>query len=133
MKIAVSTDGQRLRSQVSPVFGRCPYFTVVEIEDGEVLDSNALENSGMGQPSGAGTAAVQLLGDEGVDVVISGAVGPKALSALKQWGIEIFKAEPESVEKNIDKFLSEELEKIKTPTGPAGMGIGGKKRKDDKS
>lgn len=133
MKIAVSTDGQRLGSQVSPVFGRCPYFTVAEIRDGEVVDSNALENSGMGQASGAGTAAVQLLGDEGVDVVISGAVGPKALSALKQWDIDIFKAEPGSVEENIDKFLSEELEKVKTPTGPAGMGIGGKKRKDDKS
>lgn len=82
MKIAVTTDGQNLKSQVSPVFGRCLYFTIVEVDKGEITDTEVLENSAMEQPSGAGTAAVQLIGDEGIDAVTSGAVGPKAFSAL---------------------------------------------------
>lgn len=127
MKVAVSTDGQDLKSQVSPVFGRCPYFTLVEVEDGEITGTKLLENTAMEQSSGAGTAAVQLIGEEGADCVISGAVGPKAFSALNKWEIEIFKAEPGTVKENVESLISGDLEEIESATGPAGMGMGGSK------
>lgn len=127
MKVAVSTDGRSLGSQVSPVFGRCPYFLIVDIVDGEIEDSDVLENSAMNQSSGAGTAASQLIGEEGADLVISGAVGPKAFSALRKWEIDVYEAEPGTVEENIERLLSEELKSIEEPSGPAGMGMGGSK------
>ncbi|KXA90086.1 hypothetical protein AKJ62_01105 [candidate division MSBL1 archaeon SCGC-AAA259D14] len=122
MRIAVSADGQRLESQISPVFGRCPFFIVVETEDDEIVEREVLENSAMEQPSGAGTAAVQLVGDKDVDVVISGGIGPKAFSALKQWKIKAFKGEPGPVRYNLDKFLEGELEEVESATGSPGMG-----------
>ncbi|MFP4005681.1 MAG: NifB/NifX family molybdenum-iron cluster-binding protein [Candidatus Hadarchaeia archaeon] len=123
MKIAVSAEGKDLDSQVSSVFGRCQCFVVAEVDEGEIVDSGDLENSAADQSGGAGTAAAQLVGDEGVDVLISGAVGPKAFSALDQWDIEIYKGEPGAVRENIDKFSSGDLEKVESPTGPAHMGM----------
>lgn len=123
----MSTDGRSLGSQVSPIFGRCPYFLIVEVEDGKIKDSKVLENSAIDQSSGAGTAAAQLVGDEEIDSVVSGAVGPKAFSALKKWKIDVFEAEPGSVEDNIEKLFAGELVKVEEPSGPAGMGMGGRK------
>ena len=42
MRIAVSTDGD----QVSAHFGRCPSFTIVEIEDGKVSKKEVVDNPG---------------------------------------------------------------------------------------
>ncbi len=123
MKIAVSSEGKNLDSHVSSVFGRCQCFVFVEFQDGEIVDSEAVENSAASQPSGAGTAAAQLVGDEGADVLISGAIGPKAFSALDKWNIEVYKAEPGTVTGNIDNFSSDKLEKAESPTGPAHMGM----------
>jgi len=33
MKIAISSAGKNLESKVTEVFGRCPYFLVVEIDN----------------------------------------------------------------------------------------------------
>lgn len=124
MKIAVSTDGQDLGSRVSPVFGRCPYFVMIEMEDNEIINFQVLENPAISQSSGAGTAAAQLVGDEGAEVIISGAVGPRAFTALKKWDILIYRAEPGSVEENVGKMLQGKLEEVESPTSPSGMGIG---------
>lgn len=124
MKVAVSAEGQSLDSQISSVFGRCQCFLFVELEDGEIVDSKALENSAASQSSGAGTAAAQLVGDEGAEALISGALGPKAFSALEQWDMKMYKGEPGTVRKNVDKFSSGNLDRVESPTGPAHMGAG---------
>ncbi len=123
MKIAVSAEGGGLDSRISSVFGRCQCFVTVEVEDGEILDNGSLENSGASQSSGAGTAAAQVVGDDGADVLVSGSIGPKAFSALRQWDIEVYEGEPGTVRENIEKFISGELDKVESPTGPAHMGM----------
>ena len=42
MRIAISTDG----GTVSAHFGRCPAFTIVDIEDGKVLHKEEISNPG---------------------------------------------------------------------------------------
>ncbi|MBA1336952.1 MAG: hypothetical protein HPY66_3388 [Firmicutes bacterium] len=42
MRIAISTD----RRHVSPHFGRCPSFTLVDIENGKTLKRVEVENPG---------------------------------------------------------------------------------------
>jgi predicted Fe-Mo cluster-binding NifX family protein len=42
MKIAISTDN----GMVSPHFGRCPHFTIVEIKDNKVLKKEIIDNPG---------------------------------------------------------------------------------------
>ena len=123
MRVAVSSEGQNLDSQISSVFGRCQCFSILEIRDDGISDNYVLENSAASQSSGAGTAAAQIVGDEGIDVLVTGSVGPKAFSALKQWGIRIYKGEPGTVRENIDMLILDELKKVEAPTGPAHMGL----------
>ncbi len=125
MKIAVSTDGQKLGSRVSPIFGRCPYFLIVEVENEKIENYEVVENKAMEKSGGAGTAATQLIGDKNVDSVISGGVGPKAFLALKKWDIGVYEGEPGSVEENVNRFLRGELKKVESPTRPTGAGSGG--------
>ncbi len=123
MKIAVSAEGKNLDSQASSVFGRCQCFVFVELQEGEIVGSEGTENSAASHSSGAGTAAAQLVGDNEADVLISGAIGPKAFSALEKWEIKVYKGEPGTVRENIDKFSTGELEEAESPTGPAHMGM----------
>ena len=44
MKVAVTSIGNSLESGISPVFGRCPYFIIVDMENGEIKDDLTTEN-----------------------------------------------------------------------------------------
>lgn len=86
MKVAISSSGNTLDASVDPRFGRCLYFIVVDTDKEEF---KVIENSGAGRPGGAGVNAAQLLIDEGVEVLVSGNVGPNAEQALKAGGVRI--------------------------------------------
>lgn len=123
MKVAVSAEGDNLESKISPVFGRCPVFVMVEVNEQGIVDSYDLENSALSQTGGVGTSAAQLIGDEETDVLVTGSIGPHAFTALRQWSIEMYKGEAGTVKENIDKLNSDELDKIDSPTGPAHLGL----------
>ena len=42
MKVAISTEGD----SVSAHFGRCPSFTIAEIEEGRIVSKEVIENPG---------------------------------------------------------------------------------------
>lgn len=81
MKAIVSATGGELSSPVDPRFGRAQYFVLVDIDSGEKLA--VIDNTGnAAAPSGAGIGAAQLVSDHGVEVVITGSVGPNAFQVL---------------------------------------------------
>jgi predicted Fe-Mo cluster-binding NifX family protein len=50
MRVAVSADNNNgLDSVVSPHFGRCPYYVLVDLNGREVSQVNAVENPAYGQ------------------------------------------------------------------------------------
>lgn len=122
MKIVVSSTGKELKSIASPVFGRCPYFVVVEVEDSKIVSVKAIENTGVAQRGGAGISAAQLVANEKVGVVITIAVGPRAFGVLGQLEIEVYTGVQGTVEENVKAFLDGKLEKLSAPTGPIGTG-----------
>ena len=79
MKIAISSSGQTLDSQVDQRFGRAEYFIVVETEsmEFEVINNN---NAGSG---GAGIGTAKLLVDADVKAVLTGNCGPNAQKTLE--------------------------------------------------
>lgn len=87
MKICITSTGNNLDSLVSPRFGRCPYFLIIDTESRKV---EAVENKSVSAVRGAGVAAVQTISNLGCGVVITGNVGPNAFYALKKAGIEIY-------------------------------------------
>jgi predicted Fe-Mo cluster-binding NifX family protein len=92
MKIAVAAKGKDIAEGIHGTFGRCPYFLIVEY-DGEVKSYDAIENSALMRSGGVGIAAAQLVAEQGVDVVISGKIGPRAWDIFKQFNIDVYVAE----------------------------------------
>ena len=122
MKIAATTQSGGLKDIIVPQFGRAPSFTIVEYDE-EIKSVEVVQNTAAMQPSGAGIMASQILTDRGVEVLLTGNVGPKAMSVLRSAGIKIYRADGLTVEEAIKRFISGQLEEITTPTG-GGMGKG---------
>lgn len=127
MKIAVAATGENLDSGASPVFGRCPYFILAEVND-EIQEIKALNNPAMTAGGGAGIQAAQLLAEEKAKVIISGSVGPNAFEVLRRFNMKVYEIQPGTVEENLKLYKKGELEEITVPgpenRGRAGMGAG---------
>ena len=79
----MSSTGQDLNSPVSPRFGRCPYYVII---DTETMAFETIPNTSMDAPSGAGIAAAQAVSQKGVEAVLTGNFGPNASQVLSQVG-----------------------------------------------
>jgi len=107
MKIAVPTQGDRgLRDRVADTFSRAPYFTLVTVEKGSIADKNVIQNKAAEVAQGAGPLAARTLKDNGVDVLLSGEIGPGATNILEAFGIIIGSAiKDEKVRDAVDRYL----------------------------
>jgi len=123
VKIAVSSVGKTLDSQVDQRFGRCPYFLIV---DSETLDFDVMTNAAAGAMGGAGIQAAQSIVGTGVKAVITGNVGPNAFQTLSAAGKVIIVGASGTVKEAIEQFKRGELHETKTSTvrGHFGMGQG---------
>ncbi len=130
MKIVVSSTGDSLGSMVDPRFGRCAYFIIADIEENKIKNFEALENQAVNAMGGAGIQAAQLVANKGVNIVISGNMGPNAFGVLSQTEIKIVTGVGGiSVKEAIERYLNGELKETKEPTsvgigGGAGGGLG---------
>jgi len=118
MKIAVSTTSGGLDDKVSEVFGRAVSFTIVDVENGDIKSVEVVRNDYAVRGGGAGIAVSQFLANIGVKVVLTGNVGPNALSVLNSAGIKVYRASGLKVSEAVEKFLKGELEPILIPTEP---------------
>ena len=121
MKIAISSTGKNLDSEVDVRFGRCPNFVIVEIEGKEIKSIKAIENTAMMQGGGAGITAAQIIGNESVNAVIGINLGPRAFDVLQKLGIEIYQGIRGTVKENVQQFIEGKLSKLGGATGPMGM------------
>jgi predicted Fe-Mo cluster-binding NifX family protein len=120
MKVAVSATGTDVDAQVDPRFGRCQYLVIV---DADTMEFEAITNSSAGAMSGAGIQAAQTVADRGVQVVITGNVGPNAYQVLSSAGIRIFTGAFGTVREAVESFKNGHLTEATAP-GPAGKGMG---------
>lgn len=111
MKIAVSSMDKTIDSNVSDIFGRCPYFIIAEIRDQKIEKIEAIENKSTDQMSGAGISAAQLMAEKNVNAVITKNVGPRALDVLRQFNIEIYYGDG-TIKEVLQEFINGKLKKI---------------------
>ena len=123
MRVAVSSVGKTLDSQVDRRFGRCPYFLIV---DSETLEFKVVTNAAAGATGGAGIQAANSVVGEGIKAVITGNVGPNAFQTLSAAGKVVVVGASGSVREVIGQFNRGELQETKTSTvnGHFGMGQG---------
>ena len=122
MKIAISSSGKDLNSQVDPRFGRCAYFLIVNTDDMsfEVFDNE----SGM-LGGGAGIQSAQFVASKGAEAVITGSCGPNAVNTLDAAGIQVFLGSTGTVKEAVDKYKNGNLTPAKTANVPDHNGLAG--------
>ncbi len=117
MRTAISTDGE----YVSPHFGRCPGFTVVEMEEGKVLRRETLKN-----PGHAPAFLPQFLSERGIGCIIAGGMGRRAEGLFSEKGIEIMVGISGRIDEVIDGLIKGTLKSgasLCTPGSGRGYGI----------
>lgn len=130
MKIAVATTGGGLDDMVSPVFGRCQTFTMVEVEGNQIKGASVVPNQYASAMGGAGIQAGGFIANQGAKAAIAGSFGPNVAAVLGQAGVEMVPASGMKVRDAVQKYLSKELLPVSQATAPAfrrmggGMGVG---------
>jgi len=120
VKIAITSQGDSLEAAMDSRFGRCAYFVLVDSETGE---TEILANPAMDAAGGAGPLAAQTIADKGVQVVITGNVGPNATQTLKAANIAIYQATSGTVRENLAKYKNGELEQLSDSSVPDHFGL----------
>ena len=108
MKVAVTSQGPELSSQVDPRFGRARYFVVVDTDSGEFTAHDNTKNVDAVQ--GAGIQAGRTVVELGVAAVITGHVGPKAFGALQAGGIKVYPNASGTVKEAVEAFKAGQLQ-----------------------
>jgi predicted Fe-Mo cluster-binding NifX family protein len=89
VRIAVPSEGQGgLDGQRAGHFGHCDVFTLVDVEDGQILEVSVVANREHVQ--GGCMVPVQLLAENQVQRLVVGGIGMRPLMGFRQVGIEVF-------------------------------------------
>ena len=113
MKVAVTSQGPDLASEVDPRFGRAKFFVVVDTETGEFRAHDNTQN--LNAVQGAGIQAAQNVASLGVDAVITGNVGPKAFTTLQAGNVKAYIGAAGPVSKAVEQLRDGQLECISKP------------------
>ena len=119
MKICVSSKGKDDKASVDPRFGRAAYFAIFSVNDNKIISTEIVANTASGSMGGAGIKASESIVSKGVQVLITGNVGPNAFEVLSESNVEIITGVGGmSIKEAVERFLRGELGKTKAPTSP---------------
>ncbi|MDY6878059.1 MAG: NifB/NifX family molybdenum-iron cluster-binding protein [Chloroflexota bacterium] len=112
MRISVSADDNKgLDSVVSPHFGRCPYFVLVDLEGHEVQAVQDIPNPYYshhqpGQVPG-------FIHSQGANVMLTGGMGRRAIAFFQQYDIQAVTGASGTVRHTLEQYLGGELQDAK--------------------
>jgi len=87
MKIAITSKGTGLNSEVDPRFGRAAYILIVDTFS---LSINVIDNAqNVNALKGAGIQTASAVSDKGVSALLTGYCGPNAFQTLTAAGIKV--------------------------------------------
>ena len=132
MKICVTATDKNIDAAMDSRFGRCPYFVLV---DPDSMEFKAVDNEAASASGGAGIQAAQNISDKGIDVLLTGNVGPNAFPILSAAGIKVMTGASGTVKDAINQYKEGQLKETAAPTAEAhasmaapGRGMGGGRR-----
>ena len=87
MKIAITSQGRDLNSQIDPRFGRAAYILIYDTHDRglEVIDNSPNINAF----KGAGIQAAATISKSGAEVLLTGYCGPNAFKTLQAARVKV--------------------------------------------
>ncbi len=113
MKIAVTSIGGDMESQVDPRFGRAACFVVVDTES---MAFEAVENRNVDASGGAGINAAKVVIDAGAEAVLTGNCGPNAERTLRAGNVKLYTGVAGTVAEAVEQF---KVGRLTEATGPS--------------
>jgi len=112
MKVAVSSTGKDLDSQIDPRFGRCSYFVIVDVD---TMSYQVFDNENIALGGGAGIQSAQFVASKGAQAVITGNCGPNAVRTLSAAGVKVIVGQRGSVRRAVDDYRDGNLKSTSEP------------------
>jgi predicted Fe-Mo cluster-binding NifX family protein len=108
MRVAVSADdGNGLDGVVSPHFGRCPYFVLVDLEERQVTAVESISNPFYTQHQPGQVPG--FIHSHGADVMLTGGMGGRAIAFFQQYGIQPVTGAYGTVRNALEQYLGGNL------------------------
>jgi predicted Fe-Mo cluster-binding NifX family protein len=113
MKVAITSQGKELSSELDMRFGRAKWLIIfdTQTEDFQTHDNNVNMNA----PQGAGIQTAQNIVNLGAQALITGNVGPNAFQTLNAANVDIYLSKAATIKQALDLFKEDKLEKVSSP------------------
>jgi predicted Fe-Mo cluster-binding NifX family protein len=121
MKIAVTSTGDTLDSQVDPRFGRAAYFIIV---DTETMQYEAITNDNVQAAGGAGVNSAQNVAQAGAEAILTGNCGPNAERTLRAANVKLYIGVSGTVKEAVEAFNAGKLTEAQGPNVESHFGTG---------
>ncbi|MFN2353919.1 MAG: NifB/NifX family molybdenum-iron cluster-binding protein [Desulfopila sp.] len=122
MRIAVPSNGSGgIDGTRAGHFGHCDVFTLIDCENGEIVDVTILPNEGHAQ--GGCMVPVNLLAENKVNALLVGGIGMRPLMGFKEVGITVYhEAERPDIKPVIADLLAGNIPEIQNDQVCGGGG-----------
>jgi len=122
-KLVIPVENKnRLKSKVSNHFARANYFIFIDIDGKNIKSHYFKENKYKKKKVRAGLFFIQnIILKERVDVVITRQIGAISFHTLRDDLIDVYLAKKDTVKKNIDDFINDNLKHLTKPTKKLGQ------------
>ncbi|WP_319508572.1 NifB/NifX family molybdenum-iron cluster-binding protein [uncultured Methanolobus sp.] len=118
MKLCIPAIGQNgIEDTVGQHFGKVSYYTLYDTETKEatVIPNTSEHNGGTGLPP-------EIMAKEGVDIMLCGGLGRKAVVMFEQSGIEVYIGATGTIQDAINAWESSGLKKATQDNSCSGHG-----------
>ena len=110
-------DNDGLEAHVAQHFGRAPYFTVIDFENGKIAKIETQPNTGE-HFGGTGHPHEKLLALK-PSIIVAEGMGPGGLQSFRSNKILVLKANSDHVNEVVDAFQKGKLDELKAGCGHA--------------
>jgi len=108
--VVPAEDENGLNARLSEHFGRAPHFIVVELEDGNITNVQAVPNESK-HLGGFGLPSDRILQFR-PNAVITYGMGPRALSLFQGAGVAVLRANADIVKDVVEAYRQNKLEEL---------------------
>ena len=110
MRIAFSAaSDQGLESPINGHFGRCPFYVFVDLDESNQVSSVRTITNEHAKKHAPGQLPAYIR-DEGVNVMISGGMGGRAVNFFHEFDIDVATGASGTVQESLDNYLSGNLQ-----------------------
>ncbi len=112
LRVAIPSNGEGgLDGTRAGHFGHCDVFTIIDCQDGKIMEVSTLANQDHTQ--GGCMVPVNLLSSHKVNALIVGGIGMRPLMGFKQVGIKVYhEAERAEIRPVVEDFLAGKIAEI---------------------